>query len=193
MEKSPTRRQLQAKATRKHIYDTAMRLMGERGYDEVSIADIVKAAEVSTGSFYHYFKTKDHIFFEVYAQADEYFLEEVVPRLEGPPRERIVQYFDHYARFNVERGLEHARMIFNTHNKHFADKSRFMIQAFCAMMRDCAADGSLAVEWSPDEITEFLFTVARGLVFEWCINDGAFDLEKRMSQYIGHLARTVAR
>ncbi|WP_285654951.1 TetR/AcrR family transcriptional regulator [Actinomycetospora sp. NBRC 106375] len=44
--------------TRQHIADTAARLFAAHGYDEVAIADVARAAEVSDQTVYNYFPTK---------------------------------------------------------------------------------------------------------------------------------------
>lgn len=56
--KKLTSRDLQAIETEKKIYDTAVRLLSEKGYDNTSVDDICSASGVAKGSFYHYFKEK---------------------------------------------------------------------------------------------------------------------------------------
>ena len=45
--------------TRTHLVDTGTRLFAERGYGGTGIQDILAAAEVPKGSFYHHFKSKE--------------------------------------------------------------------------------------------------------------------------------------
>lgn len=47
--------------TRQRIYETAMRLFQEHGFDNVNIGQIASAAKVSVPTFYAHFDTKDHI------------------------------------------------------------------------------------------------------------------------------------
>src|SRR3954471_24374248 len=47
--------------TRKAISETAIALFLERGYDEVSVAEIAAAAEVSKRTLFAYFPTKDDL------------------------------------------------------------------------------------------------------------------------------------
>ncbi len=56
-----TKRKLQALESRKHILDTALELTKKNGFERTSIQDICREAGVSTGAFYHYFKSKDEI------------------------------------------------------------------------------------------------------------------------------------
>lgn len=50
--------------TRQHIADTAALLFAARGYDEVSIADVARAAEVSDQTVYNYFTDKQDLVFD---------------------------------------------------------------------------------------------------------------------------------
>lgn len=44
------------------LLETAMRLFSERGYDNVSMRDIARAADVAPGLAYHYFDSKQKLF-----------------------------------------------------------------------------------------------------------------------------------
>jgi protoporphyrinogen oxidase/AcrR family transcriptional regulator len=46
---------------RQFVIDTAIRLFTERGYEQVTVDDIIAEAGISKGTFYHYFKGKDEI------------------------------------------------------------------------------------------------------------------------------------
>lgn len=70
-EKPLTKRQLQAKASREKIFKTAQLLFSEKGYNNVSVADICKEAGVSVGLFYNYFKSKSDISIESLARFTE--------------------------------------------------------------------------------------------------------------------------
>jgi AcrR family transcriptional regulator len=47
--------------THQRIYDTALRLFQERGFDAVSVGQIAGAASVSVPTFYAHFQSKEHI------------------------------------------------------------------------------------------------------------------------------------
>jgi len=58
---------------KKNIFDIAMRLFIERGYDNVTVDDIVSAAGTSKGAFYNHFVSKDQIVLEYFKQFDKYY------------------------------------------------------------------------------------------------------------------------
>lgn len=49
--------------TRQAIIETARRLFLQRGFDEVTVADIANDAEVAEGTVFNYFGTKEDLFF----------------------------------------------------------------------------------------------------------------------------------
>jgi TetR/AcrR family transcriptional regulator, transcriptional repressor for nem operon len=54
---------------RSRILDAAGQLFRERGFDSVSIADVMKAAGLTHGGFYGHFKSKDELFAQAIATA----------------------------------------------------------------------------------------------------------------------------
>lgn len=51
---------------REHIINTAARLFEKNGYIGTTIKDIVEEADISTGSFYFYFRNKEELFKTLY-------------------------------------------------------------------------------------------------------------------------------
>ncbi|EFQ63839.1 putative transcriptional regulator [Pseudomonas fluorescens WH6] len=49
----------ETKSARQTILDTAQVLVGRKGFSAVGLNEILQAAEVPKGSFYHYFSSKD--------------------------------------------------------------------------------------------------------------------------------------
>lgn len=55
------RRQRRAAETRIRLFRCALQLFSERGFQNVTVEDITEAADVGKGTFFNYFKTKDHV------------------------------------------------------------------------------------------------------------------------------------
>jgi AcrR family transcriptional regulator len=49
--------------TRQTIADTALRLFTERGFDQVTVAEVARQAEVSEATLFNYFRTKEDLLF----------------------------------------------------------------------------------------------------------------------------------
>ncbi len=184
--KKITNRTLQAVETKKRIVNAANELMKRKGFEDMTIQEIQKRAGVSIGTFYHYFKSKQDIFFEIYSKADEYYETEVAPELHARKltyEEKIILFFVKYSIFVTGNGIESDRQLFNTNNKFFISKGRFMIQLLQDIISKAQQEGEIISEMNSEEITSFLFIHARGVVFDWCLHDGGYDLEERMKNH----------
>lgn len=56
----------QARETRQHILDVAIRLFSQQGVSSTSLADIAQAAGVTRGAIYWHFKNKSELFSEIW-------------------------------------------------------------------------------------------------------------------------------
>lgn len=69
--------------TRQHIADTAARLFATAGYDQVSIVDVARAAEVSDQTVYNYFPAKQDLVLDRADEIRERYAATVVDRPSG--------------------------------------------------------------------------------------------------------------
>ena len=191
--RSITKRQEQALETKERIYSAAIDLMDQEGFENITIADISKKAGVSVGAFYHYFTSKNDILAEIFHKADEFFSTQVVSGLKmGSTPEKIVEYFDYYAKFNLRSGVELTQQIFNPKIKFFIKKDRPMLTILEDLIQEGQEKKEIKADDDPEELSRFLFVMARGIVFEWSIYDGSYDLEAQMHKYMGSLVSTLA-
>ncbi|MFT7621626.1 MAG: AcrR family transcriptional regulator [Myxococcota bacterium] len=59
------RAQAKRERTRNEILDGAKQVFAEQGFHHASISDVIKAAQISRGTFYLYFQSKEAIFHEL--------------------------------------------------------------------------------------------------------------------------------
>ncbi|RME24653.1 MAG: TetR/AcrR family transcriptional regulator [Deltaproteobacteria bacterium] len=72
-----SQRELQRIETRRRVYDAALAIFRRDGVQECRIEDIARLANVSRGTFYFHFPTKDAVLLEVLAEAEAAFVEAV--------------------------------------------------------------------------------------------------------------------
>lgn len=183
-------RRQQAEETKRHIFHTALRLLDERGFEAIKVRDIVEAANVSVGTFYHYYTTKLDVFYETYQIADEYFDQQVRPILtQAAARERLRVFFDEYAKYSSEiTGLSLTKVLYNSNNHCFnRSADRGMLQVLLEQVRLGVDEGAFSAGESPEDIAQFMIVAARGLVYHWCTRDGDYPLRPAMARYVSRL------
>jgi AcrR family transcriptional regulator len=82
------RREEKRRQTHQRIFDEAMRLFRERGFDAVAIGDIASAAGVSVPTFYAHYESKDHLILALPSPAEVELVFGAVPA-DLPPVERV--------------------------------------------------------------------------------------------------------
>ena len=97
---------MSAKSTREHLIDVGVGLMHQNGYNATGLTDILKAADVPKGSFYHHFGSKEDFAaaaLERYAmRAREHAA--VLNDTTIPPLKRLRRYFSDLMKIYGQKG-----------------------------------------------------------------------------------------
>jgi len=100
---------VRVKDRRSEILDIAAHLISERGFRETSIDDVIKSSKLSGKShFYHYFKSKEELGYEVLNRQFERFAERGLAILREPmidPLERLFLFIDTVVAAQAQRGF----------------------------------------------------------------------------------------
>ena len=83
-------RERKKERTRQAIAEAAQRLFQERGFDAVSVAEVAREADVSQGTVFNYFPTKEDLFYGQMETFEAALLEAVRKR---PPGESVLEAF----------------------------------------------------------------------------------------------------
>ncbi|MGB8454240.1 MAG: TetR/AcrR family transcriptional regulator [Anaerocolumna sp.] len=181
-----TSRGKQALATKKRIYNSGIRLIKQHGYENITVAQIAKKADVSIGTFYHHFQSKFDLLAEIYRIGDVFFKERVPELLLQYESciERVVEYFCLYALLSIQNGIEMVRNLYLPTNEMFLSHGRAMQNLLTDILHLGQEQGELTDSLSPEIIMEKLFVVARGVIFDWCLHNGKSDLVTDMRDII---------
>ncbi|MGH3152688.1 MAG: TetR family transcriptional regulator [Streptosporangiaceae bacterium] len=93
MAAEPGLRERKKHKTRQLIADTARELFARRGFENVSVAEIARAAEVSETTVFNYFPTKEDLIFQGLDAFEDQLLQAVRDR---PPGEEVLQAFGRF-------------------------------------------------------------------------------------------------
>src|SRR6056297_181189 len=185
-----TSRQKQAIKTKNKIFNTGVKLIEKYGFDNITMEKISKESSVSIGAIYHYYNSKNEILFDNYKKADDYFEKIVQKDLEGKnSKDGIVSFFSHYGNYINSRGLAFNKELYVTKNKNFVKEDRYMQKLLLDLIISGQKNNEIISNYTPKYISEYLFVLARGTVFHWCLKEGDFDLQERIIEYMKHTSK----
>lgn len=88
---APRTRQQQKERTRELVYATAMGLFDARGYEAVSVDDVVRATQLARGTFYFHFPTKEDVLLEAVRRGEALILARVAALGDGAPVRQVLE------------------------------------------------------------------------------------------------------
>jgi len=160
--------------------DAAMRLMQTKGFEQMSIQDLLDELEASRGAFYHYFDSKQALLAAIVDRIADQALASVAPVLDDPDLSAILKlerFFGGIAQFKSDRKalmLEFIKVWFSDDNALVRVKLRGTIIGRVApilarIVEQGVREEVFSVE-SPAETATILMTLLLGF------QDGATEL-----------------
>ena len=106
-DKAEERRERRATARRNQILDAAVGVFAEKGFQRATTREIADAADVSEGTIYNYFDSKEDLLIGImnHLAEVETLPEELVEALKGDVRELFIAVFRHREE-HIQEGLE---------------------------------------------------------------------------------------
>lgn len=185
MKENLTNRQIQAKKTHDKVFKTAINLMHSKGFENITVSEICKKAGVSTGTFYNCFESKYNILDEIFKDADFYFLSVVSTSLKSLPfNKKIQMFFKYYAEYNDNQGVAFTKHLYYSRSTLFIKKDRPMQNVLQDIIEEGQNLSKITNKFTSLEIVEYLFISVRGLLYDWCLHEGEYNLIQAMDKYV---------
>ena len=187
--KAETSRHRQAVATKLKITQTAIGLFKEHGYDAVTVKDICQAAELSIGAFYHHFSSKDDIINVGHEQVDNMLEDRLKRDAARGWRDEILYIMEETGKLLQELGwyfiAQAYRHMLVVNEKYTLSRERRVFDRVKAEIVKAQALGELDPAILPDLYTETILRWVRGIIFDWCLREGGYDLAACLDVEIG--------
>jgi AcrR family transcriptional regulator len=178
-----TSRKLQAFQTRQKIVDTALQLFGKKGYEAVTVDDICDEAGVSKGAFYHHFPSKDQILLEKFMSIDSFYrqLEKDIAMEKScvdKLRRVSVEAMGEISDFGIDILTVAYASQLRTDKKtsELASNNRHIYKLIGSLLKEGQERGEFRKDIDIKKRTRTIVSSYRGLVVEWCLKNGGFDL-----------------
>ena len=192
------RRQQQARQTEQAILESAMVLAREHSFDKVSVRDICQRAGITTGAFYHHFRSKEDLLSRGFAPLDRHMEAAPEGHENDPPDQRLWLILSTYARFTQEQGWElvaryYQRRLDSPDDSSSMDPTRFTLRSVLECLRQMEAEGVPMPGCTPEWLADFLFRHFRGVVVDWILHRGSYPLLSRLEQDYTLFSRTFQK
>ncbi len=175
MRKKPTKQYIESQRKKNHIYQTALSLFMEYGYNNVSILDISEASNMSVGSIYNYYRSKIGI---VQRISEETAVG--VPALLTPTPENLQNPVQTITDAFCNIGCNIDTNLTRDITKHFRDvreedyilpPERHMWSNISACLADfiraAKEKGTVSTDQPPEDIADYILSVLHGCIINW--------------------------
>lgn len=187
------------RSTRTAIVQAAWQLFRARGYQDTTMEEIIEAAGVSRGTFYHHFHGKDALLSSLSELFDEEY-RTLEPQLDDLPTagERLLFLNrELFAMIDEDVPVELLATLYSSQletkgDRHLLDRNRLYYRLLDRIVSEGQLAGEIVSPPSSQEIVRVYALCERALLYEWCItqgeprlSDGATDLMAQfMAPYI---------
>ena len=189
---------VRSERTQKALYDAVCTLMHDYGYDYLTVQNICKLAGVTTGAFYHHFHSKDDILCLFLNKGYEAFIENRNVCLPEDPLARLTELCVLYAAHNESNGVEFVSNYYSTKNKSLNTIGRSPEDMYVSSNYRARYDslmaareaGQIPVDTDCVSLNEDICSLTKGIIFDWCLSNGGFDLTRRIRRMVDRFMST---
>ena len=189
---------VRSERTQKALYDAASTLMHDYGYDYLTVQNICKLAGVTTGAFYHHFHSKDDILCLFLNKGYEAFIENRNVCLPEDPLARLTELCVLYAAHNESNGVEFVSNYYSTQNKSLntiglSPEDMYVSSNYRARYDSLIAAreaGQIPADTDCVSLNEDICSLTKGIIFDWCLSSGGFDLTSRIRRMVERFMST---
>jgi AcrR family transcriptional regulator len=134
------------------LMSAAQKLFLSQGVDATTVNEIVEAANVSKGTFYHYFSSKNEILEALEKRYTEHFLDSVQEAIDGCSQDDWEERLRVWIHANIETYVKTYRthdIVYTNHHHH--DRANKAKSAILDQLLEIIEGGRLAGVWAPSQ------------------------------------------
>lgn len=174
---------------KKRIFDVALTLMEEIGYDNLSIRKICEEADISIGKFYRYFQSKQEILAFFYKQLESNFRDSFDAQFKALDiKEQLIEFYVWFNGYISSFGIDFVKNFFNNQNPllntHVYNNE--IINITDELLINAIQNGYKLPEGTTvRDISYDICVIVKGIIFDWCIRRGEFDIKQYSKELLG--------
>ena len=189
MAKTPGKRELNSEAKKELILNNSLELFQKYGYEKITITDICKECGITVGTLYHYFGSKIGVLQAISNRLSPVsVLEENSPKLLQNPAEAIMQFLLNYAVRWETLGVDLTTQIFQNFQKIYINPFTSIltesesIDKLSRFIQASQQAGCFDPAAKPVKTASLIMLIARGVVYDWCMQNGLYDLSEKAKE-----------
>lgn len=185
-EKEMVHKTQKAENTAQAIRAEAVRLMDIYGYEGTSIQMICRNCNISVGTFYNYFPSKEALNTEMSEENDAMFEEKIQTELQTEdPCKFLYTFFDIYAEMNERIGTDfYNRTVGRRKRDPKAEANRPMHRVLEEFIWRKQSEGLIRREKRASDIAGQFFVLVRGVILDWCGQNGQYSLRPEVREVV---------
>jgi len=181
--------------TQSRIIQALIRLAQVKNLEDITVRNICSEADVSIGSFYHHFSSKQELLNQAFIIFDA-TLDDIMPINDLPPLAAAKEVLMHQTSFIVKEAgkliTEYYKNILSDPNHSAANPQRKYYRAVLHCTRRAADAGLLKDGFDPEYVAELLIKFVRGCIVDWCLHDCNYDVVQRTSRELDLIIGAVS-
>lgn len=188
--------------TKNKLFETAVELIKENGYDNVTISDICEKAGVAKGTFYVHYKSKEDIVKEsYYSDMSEFVLNQynilISQNEKMGIKEKIEKFLMSEIMFTNHVGymVTCRAYVTNLTECISKDSKHFERREFTKKLKMLILEGInqnvFETNQNVEDVFLYLESFTRGLMASWCFSNGEFDIVEKGEKYISEILKRL--
>ncbi|WP_397538617.1 TetR/AcrR family transcriptional regulator [Rummeliibacillus pycnus] len=184
-------REQQAEETKQRIYTTALKLFESKGFNNVSVDEIVRKSKSSKGAFYGHFTSKYDIFLEKFKEIDSFyeaFVQTLSPKLKF--EDKIIALFNAQMTYLKEDlGEDLMRSVYTSgliesEENFFANSQRSLYKILNTFVQEAVSNGELPPTTNIEKTGMLISRCMRGTLYDWLSFGNDFQLNKEAELFV---------
>lgn len=173
----------QSRNTKGKIVAAAWQLFYEQGYEETTVDEIIRTAQISKGSFYHYFSGKDALLGTLAYLFDEKYeeLQDTMDERMGSFEKLLYLNNELFTMIENRISVELLARLLSSQliirgEKSLLDRNRLYYKLLRRIIVEGRERGELRTDVSVEEIVKIYALCERTFLYDWCISGGEYSL-----------------
>ena len=160
------------------VLDALLKLLETKSFNEISLAEVAKAAGISKGTLYYHYKTKGEIFFDL---TDRYLSEQWDDLIRWTENKEKDTSIHRLVKYVVERNVANAsfRMqLYSEAQLGDVELKRKLSKRYDEFQKLISEKIAERTNVNPDFLTWLILLLSDGIIIQSAIGNTEFDTEK---------------